>query len=75
MMENCSKIVNSLENTLKAKNETIRGLENRVAKLEEKVERLSSDLTISNSYSEIFRNMFFLTLAFLVGTFFAILRR
>jgi len=75
MAENCSKVVEDLKATLKSKNETLTFLENENVQLKAQIDSLNQSLTAANTYSEIFRTLFFTTLAFLVGLLFAILRR
>ena len=75
MAENCSKVVENLEQLLAGKNETIKSLESENAQLKSQIEVLNQSLLAANSYSEIFRTLFFSTLAFLVGSLFAIFRR
>lgn len=75
MAENCSKVVENLKGILKSKNETVTVLESENAQLKARINSLNQSLTAASSYSEIFRTLFFTTLAFLVGSLFAILRR
>lgn len=75
MAKNCSEVVDRLENMLTGKNETIDTMEKENLQLRSQLESLNQSLATANTYSEIFRTMFFTTLAFLIGAMFAVLRR
>jgi len=75
MASNCTKVVKDLENEIKEMNNTLNRLETNNSELQLQINDLTSRLSTAKTNLEIFQTLFFLTLSFLVGSAFALLRR
>jgi len=75
MATNCTKVVNQLEGKIEELNITLIRLEANNSELLRQVEDLTSKLSTTKANLDIFQTLFFVTLSFLVGSAFALLRR
>ncbi len=75
MATNCTKVVNQLEGKIEELNTTLIRLEANNSELLQQVEDLTSKLSTTKANLDIFQTLFFVTLSFLVGSAFALLRR
>ncbi len=75
MTSNCTKVVKQLEGKIEYLNNTLTRLEANNSELLQQVEDLTSKLSTTKANLDIFQTLFFVTLSFLVGSAFALLRR
>ncbi len=75
MAQNCSKFVRDLEQKLEMTNSSLTELKKENGELRVKLDAINQSLSSSTQLSEVFRVLFFTTLAFLVGSYFSLLRR
>jgi predicted RNase H-like nuclease (RuvC/YqgF family) len=73
--ESYASLIKTLNESLKQMKANITKLQRENEILRAEVSSLSSTLTTNEAYMELFKILFFFTLAFLVGTYFSILRR
>ncbi|MBO8178923.1 MAG: hypothetical protein H0Z19_00335 [Archaeoglobus sp.] len=75
MASNCTKVVKELEGKVEDLNATLTRLEAENSDLKLQIEDLMSKLSTARTSSETFQTLFFVTLSFLVGSAFALMRR
>ena len=75
MAQNCSGYVKDLEQRLEMANSSLAELVKENEGLKTRLNEINESLSSANQLSEIFKVLFFTTLAFLVGTYFSLLRR
>jgi uncharacterized phage infection (PIP) family protein YhgE len=69
------QLVNNLNESLKALEANLTAIKNENNNMKEKITEIEESLEASKTYLSIFQSLFFLTLAFLVGTYFSIFRK
>jgi len=74
-VENCTAVIDKLRNDIDEMEQKLTSLESTNARLSEELRMVKSSLGNAVAYLDLFRSLFFFTLAFLVGTYFALMRR
>ena len=73
--QNCSKLLEGYMKKMDALEQNLSALKNENADLKSRLSSIESSFESVAMYLEVFRSLFFFVLAFLIGTYFAFMRR